>query len=374
MSLKSIPPPATLAELARFDTIIDARSPAEFAEDHLPGAVNWPSLDDEQRRIVGTLYVQDSPLAARKLGAMLVARNIASHLERWVQDKPREWQPLVYCWRGGQRSGSLSLVLDQIGFRTSKIEGGYKAFRTRVREDLAVLPQRLDFRVLTGRTGSGKTRLLQALAAGGAQVLDLEGLAQHRGSVLGGLPDQPQPSQKRFDTLLWQVLQQLDPARPVFVESESRKIGTLLVPDALINHMHRHGRCISVSLPDAERVRLLLADYAALTVDVELLCARLQQLVELRGKETVARWQGYARAGNWEALLPELLTQHYDPLYLRSIDRHYADMKNAVELALDGVDESSLGTAADRLLAQPAPDRLLTAADPNQGDAAAVSN
>ncbi len=350
MSLKSIAAPATLAELARFDTIIDARSPAEFAEDHLPGAVNWPSLDDEERRIVGTLYVQDSPLAARKLGAMLVSRNIARHLERWVQDKPREWQPLVYCWRGGQRSGSLSLVLDQIGFRTAKLDGGYKAFRARVRDDLQELPQRFDFRVLAGRTGSGKTRLLRVLAAEGAQVLDLEGLALHRGSVLGGLPDQAQPSQKRFDTLLWQALQRLDPARPVFVESESRKIGTLLVPDALINHMHRHGRCISVLLPDVERVRLLLEDYAALTADVDLLCTRLQQLVELRGKEAVARWQAQARAADWQALLPELLAQHYDPLYLRSIDRHYADMKNAVELALDGADDSSLKAAAAHLI------------------------
>jgi tRNA 2-selenouridine synthase len=366
VSLKAVPAPATLADLARFDTIIDVRSPAEYAEDHLPGAVNWPVLDDEQRHTIGTLYVQDSPLAARKLGAMLVSRNIANHLERWVQDKPREWQPLVYCWRGGQRSGSLSLVLDQISFRTFKLDGGYKAFRARVRDDLQELPQRFDFRVLTGRTGSGKTRLLHALAAEGAQVLDLEGLAAHRGSVLGGLPDRPQPSQKRFDTLLWEALQALDPARPVFVESESRKIGTLLVPEALITHMHGHGRCISVSLPDAERVRLLLEDYAALTIDVDLLCARLQQLVELRGKEAVARWEGYARAGDWQALLPELLAQHYDPLYLRSTDRHYADMKNAVELALDGADEASLRTAAAGLLAQSAP-------DPNQGDKAAAS-
>jgi tRNA 2-selenouridine synthase len=355
VSLKTVPPPATLAELMRFDTIIDARSPAEFAEDHLPGAVNWPSLDDEQRRTVGTLYVQDSPLAARKLGAMLVARNIANHLERWVQDKPRDWQPLVYCWRGGQRSGSLSLVLDQIGFRTAKVDGGYKAFRARVRDDLQTLPQRHDFRVLTGRTGSGKTRLLHALAAEGAQVLDLEGLALHRGSVLGGLPDRPQPSQKRFDTLLWQALQRLDPARPVFVESESRKIGTLLVPEALIDHMHRRGRCISVSLPDAERVRLLLEDYAALTADVDLLCARLQQLVELRGKETVTRWQGYARAGDWQALLAELLTQHYDPLYLRSIGKHYAGDALAQTLPLAGTSTAELEAAAQALMAADGP-------------------
>ncbi|WP_284614419.1 tRNA 2-selenouridine(34) synthase MnmH [Aquabacterium humicola] len=350
MSLKSVPAPATIGDLQRFDAIIDVRSPAEYAEDHLPGAVNWPVLDDEERRVVGTLYVQDSPLAARKLGAMLVSRNIANHLERWVQDKPREWLPLVYCWRGGQRSGSLALVLDQISFRTARLDGGYKAFRARVRDDLQTLPQRFDFHVLTGRTGSGKTRLLHALAAEGAQVLDLEGLAQHRGSVLGGFADRPQPAQKRFDTLLWQALQQLDPARPVFVESESRKIGTLLVPDALISRMHAAGRCIRVDMPDAARVQLLMADYAELIAEPERLCALLQGLVELRGKETVARWQALARAGDWAALLPQLLHQHYDPLYLRSIDRHYAGYADAQPVALQDAGPATLRAAAGALL------------------------
>ena len=203
---------------------------AEFAEDHLPGAVNWPVLDDEQRRIVGTLYKQVSPLQARKVGAAMVARNIADHLERWVADQPREWQPLVYCWRGGQRSGTLAWFLSQIGFRTGQLQGGYKAFRARVRDELQTLPQRHRFQVLCGRTGSGKTRLLHALAEQGAQMLDLEGLAGHRGSVLGALPGRAQPSQKRFDTLCWQALRGFDATRPVFVEGESRKIGRCACP------------------------------------------------------------------------------------------------------------------------------------------------
>jgi tRNA 2-selenouridine synthase len=352
VSLKAVEAPKSLDDLGRFDTIIDVRSPAEFAEDHLPGAVNWPVLDDEERRVVGTLYVQHSPLAARKLGAMLASRNIANHLERWVQDKPREWQPLVYCWRGGQRSGSLALVLDQISFRTARLEGGYKAFRTRVRDDLQTLPERFDFRVLTGRTGSGKTRLLQALAAEGAQVLDLEGLAQHRGSVLGGFADRPQPAQKRFDTLLWQALQGLDAARPVFVESESRKIGTLLVPDALISRMHAAGRCIRVQMPDDARVQLLMQDYAELIAEPERLCALLQGLVELRGKDTVTRWQALARAGDWSSLLPALLHQHYDPLYLRSIDRHYAGYAEALTVELPDAGAASLRDAAQALVAR----------------------
>ncbi|WP_395702424.1 tRNA 2-selenouridine(34) synthase MnmH [Aquabacterium sp.] len=329
MSLRTIDAAGAVAQLAGFDTIIDVRSPAEYAEDHLPGAVNWPVLDDEERRIVGTLYVQESPLAARKLGAALVSRNIARWLEQGVQDKPREWQPLVYCWRGGQRSGSLALVLDQIGFRTTRLEGGYKGFRTLVREGLNALPARFDFQVLLGRTGSGKTRLLQALGAAGAQVLDLEALACHRGSLLGGVPGRPQPAQKRFDTLLWQALRALDPARPVFVEAESRKIGALQLPDALVMQMQQQGRCVQVEMPEAARIALLLEDYAPLTAEPETLCSLLQGLVSLRGHATVERWQSLARAADWPGLLAELLAQHYDPLYKRSTDQLYRGIAQA---------------------------------------------
>ncbi|MBI5258489.1 MAG: tRNA 2-selenouridine(34) synthase MnmH [Burkholderiales bacterium] len=351
MALRSIDATEAAPRLAEFGTVIDARSPAEFAEDHLPGAVNWPVLDDEQRHIVGTMYVQDSPLAARKLGAALVSRNIAALLERHVQDKPREWQPLVYCWRGGQRSGSLALVLDQIGFRTTRLSGGYKGFRALVRQALETLPRQFDFHVLTGRTGSGKTHLLHALADAGAQTLDLEALACHRGSVLGGLPAQAQPSQKRFDTQLWQALHSLDAARPVFVEAESKKIGALQLPTALVEHMHEAGRCVLVELDDAARVQLLLRDYAALTVDVDHLCALLQGLVALRGRETVARWQAQARSGHWPALLSELLHQHYDPLYLRSTDRHYAGQAQAQRLRLADASDAAFAAAARALVA-----------------------
>ena len=201
--------------LGRFHAVIDARSPSEFALDHLPGAVNWPSLDDEERRLVGTEYKQVSPFEARKRGAVLVARNIARHLEREAQDLPREWRPLVYCWRGGQRSGALALVMGQVGFDVHVLEGGYREFRRRVVSALETAGTDLDLRLICGKTGSGKSRLLQALAAQGAQVLDLEALAQHRGSVLGSLPGAPQPSQKRFETLLWQQLQAFRRDQPV---------------------------------------------------------------------------------------------------------------------------------------------------------------
>ncbi len=353
MSLRSLTAPEAAADLAGFDAIIDARSPAEFAEDHLPGAINWPVLDNDQRRIVGTLYVQTSALEARKLGATMVARNVADHLDRWIADKPRDWQPLVYCWRGGQRSGALAWFLDQIGFRTAKLAGGYKGFRAVVRQDLEAWPARFDFRVLAGRTGSGKTRLLQALAAQGAQVLDLEGLAAHRGSILGGLPGQPQPTQKAFDNRLWQALRMLDASRPVFVESESKKIGRLQVPDALIAHMHAQGQVLRVQMPDSARVQLLLEDYGFFADDVAGFCSLLDGLVALRGKDTVGRWQAQARAGTWADVFGEMMLQHYDPLYNRSMDRHYAGYAQArpVELADGGA--QALASTARRLLAGP---------------------
>jgi len=350
MTLRSTDGPEVARNLGAYDTIIDARSPAEFAEDHLPGAVNWPVLDNDERRIVGTLYVQDSPLAARKVGSAMVARNVARHIDQWVQDKPREWQPLVYCWRGGQRSGTLAWFLDQIGFRTTRLAGGYKGFRAVVRTDLAALPTQFDFRVLAGRTGSGKTRLLSTLAALGAQTLDLEALARHRGSVLGGLPGDPQPSQKGFDTALWTALLGLDAARPVFVESESKKIGALQLPDALMDRMRHHGRVLRVEMPDAARVQLLLQEYGFFAGEIDRFCGLLDGLIVLRGKERVAHWQAMARDGQWAGLFGELMRDHYDPLYLRSMDRHFAGYASAQELPLPDGEPDSLTTIARRLI------------------------
>jgi tRNA 2-selenouridine synthase len=335
----------------RFDTVIDVRSPAEFAHDHLPGAVNWPVLDDAQRHTVGTLYKQVSPLQARKVGAATVARNIAVHLERWVADKPREWRPLVYCWRGGQRSGSLAWFLGQIGFRSTQLQGGYKAFRAVVCSDLEFLPQRLNFQVLCGRTGSAKTRLLQALAVAGAQVLDLEGLAAHRGSLLGAVPGTAQPSQKRFDTLCWQALKAFDPERPVFVESESRRIGALRVPEALVEHFRAHGRCIRIELDSAARLKLLLHDYGHFADDAEAFCRQLDGLIELRGRDTVAAWQALARAGYWAEVFGALMQQHYDPLYERSLRSSFHQLASAQALPLPDAEAATLQDAARRLAA-----------------------
>lgn len=349
MSVERIPADQVLQRLADFSAIIDARSEAEFALDHLPGAVNWPSLHDEERVRVGTLYKQASPFQARKLGAALVARNIAAHIERELMEAPRGWRPLLYCWRGGQRSGALALVLGQIGFRISLIEGGYKAFRAAMLVDLPRHAERLRFRVVCGPTGSGKTRLLHALAAAGAQVLDLEALASHRASVLGLIPGQPQPTQKRFEMQVWDRLRHFDAARPVYVEAESRKVGNLTVPAALMTAM-RASECLRVELSDDERVALLLEDYPFFVEDPEFFCQRLDTLVALRGRALVEDWKASVRAGQVEPVVRALLAQHYDPGYASSTRRNFSGFALALPVPLADRSAASLAHAARQIL------------------------
>ncbi len=349
MGLRRVTAVEAIARLGEFGAIIDVRSESEFALDHLPGAVNWPVLNDAERHAVGLEYKQVSPFAARKRGAALAARNIALHVEAKVATLERDWKPLVYCWRGGQRSGALSLVLDQIGFTVHVVEGGYQAFRRAVIAELERLPATLVWRVICGRTGSAKSRLLQALTAQGAQVLDLEALACHRGSVLGPLPGQPQPSQKAFETQLWQALRGFGASRPVFVEGESRTIGRLRVPERLLEQV-RGAACVDVQMPLQARVDYLLHDYAHFVADVELFCERLQALREHRGAAVVARWQAEARAGHLATVVEELLTQHYDPVYERSMARNFSSYASATPLDLADAAPATLVAAAARLL------------------------
>ncbi|MEN9419288.1 MAG: hypothetical protein RI988_2908 [Pseudomonadota bacterium] len=337
-----------LARLRGFDAVIDARSPAEFAIDHLPGSRNWPTLDDEERRLVGTEYAQISAFEARKRGAVMAARNIARHLEREGPALAPGWRPLVYCWRGGQRSGSLALVLAQVGFEVHVLEGGYRAYRRRVLADLERAGAGLAWRVLCGRTGSGKSRLLGALAARGEQVLDLEALAEHRGSVLGAVPSRPQPSQKHFETRLWQALAAIDPARPVYVESESRTIGRLRLPEPLLQQM-RAAPCLRVEMPLAARVALLREDYAHFVTDTHALSQRLDALREAGGHAQVQAWQELAHAGRIDDLVAALLESHYDPVYLRSMTRNFAGLGDAVAVEVEDGSPPALSRAAARI-------------------------
>ncbi len=328
-------------ELFAFDEIIDTRSPAEFADDHAPGAINLPVLDNEERARIGTLHKQVSAFAAKKAGAALVSRNIAAHLEGHFADRQRDYRPLIYCWRGGNRSGAMTTILRAIGWQAGQLEGGYKAYRRQVIEQLNTLPGQLEFRVVCGRTGVGKSRFLRALAQVGAQVLDLEDLAAHMGSVLGAYPDRPQPAQKEFESRIWNALRAYDPAQPVFVESESRKIGNLHTPEDLLMRM-RDSVCLNLEADIPVRVDILKDEYAHFLADPEALGGKLDCLTEIQGHARIDTWKAQARAGHWDELVAELLVQHYDPAYIRSISRNFARAAEAETLTLNSASESAM--------------------------------
>ncbi len=335
----------------QFDAIIDVRSPAEFALDHIPGAINFPVLNNEERVKIGTLYKQVSPFAAKKLGAAIVSRNIAQHLEQSFLDFPREWRPLLYCWRGGERSGAFTHVLNRIGWKAMQLEGGYQGFRRVVIDDLDLAAKQFQFQVICGMTGSGKTRILHELQALGAQVLDLEGLAIHRGSVLGNEPDIDQPSQKGFETALWNALHDLDPNKPVFIESESKKVGGVHVPDALMEKI-RHGRCIELRSSVATRVSWLLHEYAHFLTDTTTFKEKLALLTSRYGKVQIAEWLTQIDAGHFDALVTDLLVKHYDPAYQSSIVRNFPQYRSDLFVELQDDSDAAFVGASQKIVSK----------------------
>jgi tRNA 2-selenouridine synthase len=344
------PQAATVAQLAAFDEIIDVRSPAEFAEDHIPGAINCPVLNNEERARVGMLYKQVSPFEAKKLGAALVAKNIALQLEHNFLAKPKNWKPLIYCWRGGTRSGAMTHIFRQIGWQAQQLDGGYKTYRRHVLAELDELPQKFQFNVVCGATGSGKSRLLQALEAQGAQVLDLEALAAHRGSVLGNVPGTPQPSQKMFDSCVWKKLAEFDSTQPVYVEAESKKIGDLRVPQAIIERMWQHGHCVRIETSIEARIQLLCEEYAHFFSAPEMLFTQLDCLHSLFGTARIDHWKKMASDKQWNALVRELLEDHYDLAYRKSTLNHYPQINQGQVLTTPDLSPTKMAAIACQLV------------------------
>ena len=333
----------------QFDAIVDVRSPAEYAEDHIPGAISAPVLDDSERAEVGTLYKQVSAFDAKKIGAALVAKNVSRHIDELFKGKDQSWRPLVYCWRGGKRSGAMAHILREIGWNADTLEGGYKAYRRWVVQQLESIPERFDWRVIHGPTGSGKSRLLGALTHAGAQALDLEDLAAHRGSVLGNLPDRPQPSQKMFESLLLQQVSSLQTEKLVYVEGESKKIGELQVPEALMSRM-RASPCILLEAALDTRVDLLLDEYRHFLEDRKTLEAQLDCLVALHGREKITGWNSLAGRGAWREFVSRLLVEHYDPAYHRSSQRNFPQLADAAKLRIASAHDEAFANAARTLL------------------------
>jgi len=336
-------PTADRIALSGFDTVIDVRSPAEFAEDHVPGSINLPVLDNEERARVGKIYVQESRFLARRIGAALVARNVARHLETALADMPLDFKPLVYCWRGGQRSNAMAAILAQIGWRTHVLAGGYRTYRRRVQARLYDQTLGLNLILLDGGTGSGKTAVLHALAAAGVQTLDLEALAEHRGSLFGGWAGQIQPSQKMFESRLLAGVEALDPCRPVVVEAESHKVGDRMLPPGLWQGMAAAPR-IELLAPRPERARYLVGAYADITCDRPALLAAVARLPIHIGRKDRDTLVAMIDARDDLALADGLMALHYDPAYARCSRKDERPRLGQVDMA--GLDAGSIGQAA----------------------------
>ncbi|XP_067677804.1 tRNA 2-selenouridine synthase-like isoform X2 [Haliotis asinina] len=296
--------------------LIDVRTENEFSVDHIPGARNLPVLTQAQHVEVGTQY-SNNAFQARKLGARYVTSCISRHIENYFLSKDENYSPLVYCWRGGQRSSSLAMVLAEIGFRVYVLKGGYKSYRHIVTTDLDILPREMNFRVISGLTGSGKTFLLHQLSERGQQVLDLEGLACHKGSTLGLWHNHTQPSQKMWESLLRDKMAQLDSSRPVWVESESRRIGKVTIPGTLFDKMCE-GQRYEVNLPMSERVCHIMNGYPHWISDVEKLKTTLAPLARFVGKKKVYDWYDLLAHDRFTEFVESILRDHYDPTYTKS--------------------------------------------------------
>lgn len=329
-----------------YSMIIDVRSPAEFADDHIPGAINLPVLDDSQRAEVGTMYKQVGSFEAKRRGAALVATNIADHLKTVLADAPRDFTPLIYCWRGGQRSGAMARIFSEIGWKVSVIEGGYKTYRKKVLDGLDDMPPQLRLMILRGRTGTAKTQILRRAASLGTQIVDLEGLAAHRGSLLGPEPGQSQPSQRYFESQLFAVMATLDTGRPVFVEAESNKIGAIHIPPAFWRQM-RGAPSVELSVPVAARVQFLIEDYAHIIRQPERLDPLLGWVASRVGHAAVATWRERILAGDWPGFVTSVLNDHYDPAYDRSSEARGYEHNGMIEV--DSLDHEDIDQIAIQL-------------------------
>jgi len=298
--------------------MVDARSPDEYAEATIPGAINVPLLDNEERAEVGTLYKKVGKQQARRRGVELVAPKIPALIEQVASYQAGTVLPVVvFCWRGGMRSLALTQFLELAGIPARQLSGGHKGFRRQV----------LDFfeqarwgrlLVLRGLTGVGKTHYLHCLAEQGYPVIDLEGLANHRGSAFGNLGLPPQPNQKMFDALLWDELRKIPCDGYALAEGESRHIGRVALPLTVYRALQTE-TSIWLHASLAARVRNILADYPAVDRLKEGFIQPIRALKDKLGKETVTHYLQLLDAGLWEELVSELMVNYYDPLYQHTL-------------------------------------------------------
>ena len=314
---------ADQVEGLRNPLIIDVRSPSEHEAERILESINIPLFSDPERAIIGTIYKQEGEMVARRHAVKIISPKIPAIIDEIVSLKKHGQTLVVYCWRGGLRSEAVASLLSVAGIDCMRITGGYKAWRAQVLKDLAQCQLSDRAIVLHGHTGTGKTELLQALKESGVQVVDLENLASHRGSVFGALGLGPQPSQKNFDAALRKELKGLSPG-PVVLEAESRKIGRLSIPDCILNAI-RDGKPVLVKGSLLKRSERIAGDYLRCQsedgAEIEQAVELLGYLKERLGAKMIAMIEGMVRGGQILEAVTLLLTDYYDPLYNKQIER-----------------------------------------------------
>lgn len=307
--------PAEFLAIARKNIpILDVRSPGEYAHAHIPGAISFPLFSDEERAEVGTLYKQVGPQEAYLRGLEFVGPKMAEFVREARRLAPRN-QVLVHCWRGGQRSGSMAWLLRSAGMQVSVLAGGYKAYRNHVLEGFA---QPLSIKILGGKTGSGKTQILHEMAKMGTQILDLEGIAHHKGSAFGAVMEAQQPSSEQFENNLFCEIQKLNIDLPIWIEDESRHIGSCWIPLPLWQQMEAAPVTV-IEIPVEERVNHLVAVYAA--APRAELSAALGRIRKRLGGQHEQAAQAALAAGDY-ATVARIALHYYDQTYLHGLSQH----------------------------------------------------
>ena len=331
----------------KFDTIIDVRSPLEFAEDHIVGAINCPVLSDLERQKVGTIYKKESSFKAKIIGSSLTAKNIAFHIENKFMEKKGSWQPLIYCWRGGQRSKAFSIVLSEVGWRTNQLKGGYKEYRNQVINFLDNIGPKLKITLISGKTGSAKTKILKSIENEGGQILDLEGLANHKGSLLGKIPDLIQPSQKFFESLIFNKIQKLNLKDKIYIEAESSKIGNIHIPKSIWKKMIKSPR-IEISANVELRAKFLVSDYDYMCNNPTLINPIIKGLKNRLSKELFDEWTNLIDRKKWFDLTKSFLENHYDPSYSSNTIKN--DRKVIKKITATSLNNSDIKDIAKKIL------------------------
>lgn len=296
---------------SKTQTTLDVRSPGEFASGHVPGAINLPLFDDEERAEVGTLYKNSGRDAAVLRGLKLAGQKMADLVVQATTAANGSKEVLVHCWRGGMRSQSIGWLLNTAGMRPAILEGGYKAFRKLANDSFE---KTWPLQVVSGLTGAGKTRVLKMLESAGEQVLDLEGLANHRGSAFGGIGQANQPTTEQFSNLVFAKLDSFEPEKPIWVEDEGHNVGSVVVPTPLYERL-RHSPGIIFETSAELRIQNLLEDYGDLPSDE--LEASVDRIRKRLGPQNADAAIASIRSGDIRSAI-EMVLGYYDKFYTKS--------------------------------------------------------